>query len=340
MYAILAMIADASTETSKIMDSLIQRLNDRKEPPMRFLADLALFVEVANTRNFSRAAAALGMPVSTLSRRISALERELGFHLIYRSTRAFQLTDAGQACYEQSKTLVAEAKRIQEEVAGIASRASGHIRVGVPFDLAQTIFLPLFARYMLDHSDISIEVLSISGHPNLLTESLDLALMVSHQLRLPDSSFWFRRVGTFPRYLFASQEYLAKHKRIQDPAELAQHSCIRLIHGEALSQWELRREHERRTVTVGGAASANSVGMLAKLSKEGMGIALLSDFLAIHPGFGDGLTRLLKGWEGVPAHVFAVTPSEMQSVRVRKLVSFIKEHFETTLTDLSSRRKS
>jgi DNA-binding transcriptional LysR family regulator len=80
--------------------------------------------------------------------------------------------------------------------------------------------------------------------------------------------------------------------------------------------------------------------MLAKLSKEGMGIALLSDFLAIHPGFGDGLTRLLKGWEGVPAHVFAVTPSEMQSVRVRKLVSFIKEHFETTLTDLSSRRKS
>jgi DNA-binding transcriptional LysR family regulator len=64
---------------------------------MRFLADLALFVEVANTRNFSRAAVALGMPVSTLSRRISALERELGFHLIYRSTRAFQLTDAGQA---------------------------------------------------------------------------------------------------------------------------------------------------------------------------------------------------------------------------------------------------
>jgi LysR family transcriptional regulator, regulator for bpeEF and oprC len=152
---------------------------------MRFLADLALFVEVANTRNFSRAAAALGMPVSTLSRRISVLERELGFRLIHRSTRVFKLTDAGQACYEQSKALVAEATRIQEEVAGTASRASGHIRVGVPFDLAQTIFLPLFARYMLDHPDISIEVLSISGHPNLLTESLDLAMMVSHQCVCP-----------------------------------------------------------------------------------------------------------------------------------------------------------
>jgi LysR family transcriptional regulator, regulator for bpeEF and oprC len=138
---------------------------------MRFLADLALFVEVANTRNFSRAAAALGMPASTLSRRISALERELGSNLIHRSTRTFKLTDAGQACYEQSKALVAEALRIQEDVAGISSRASGHIRVGVPFDLAQTIFLPLFARYMLGDPEISNEVFYIDGHPNLLTES-------------------------------------------------------------------------------------------------------------------------------------------------------------------------
>ena len=307
---------------------------------MRFLADLALFVEVANTRNFGRAAVALGMPVSTLSRRITVLERELGFPLIHRSTRIFKLTEAGQACYEQSKALVAEAMRLQEEVAGIASRASGHIRVGVPFDLAQTIFLPLFARYMLEHSDISIEVISISGHPNLLTESLDLAIIVGHQLRLPDSSFWSRRIGTFPRRLFASPEYLSRHKKIQDPAELAEHSCLRLLHGQPISKWELLREREHRIVKVSGTATANSVGMLAKLSKEGMGIALLPDFLALHPGFGDGLVRLLKDWEAVPAHIFAVTPSEMQSARLRKLVSFIKEHFETTLNDLTSRRKS
>jgi LysR family transcriptional regulator, regulator for bpeEF and oprC len=149
-----------------------------QEIPVRFLADLALFVEVANTRNFGRAAAALGMPASTLSRRISALERELGFQLIRRSSRVFALTDAGKDCYERSKSLVAEAKRIQESVTGIASQASGHIRVGVPFDLAQTIFLSLFTRYMLANLGFSIEVLSISGHPNLLTESLDLAIWV------------------------------------------------------------------------------------------------------------------------------------------------------------------
>jgi len=83
---------------------------------MRFLADLALFVEVANTRNFTRAAAALGMPASTLSRRISALERELGFHLIHRSTRTFKLTDAGR-------------KHLEQELASVEKMFAGVTRV-------------------------------------------------------------------------------------------------------------------------------------------------------------------------------------------------------------------
>ena len=305
---------------------------------MRFLADLALFVEVANTGNFGRAAAALGMPASTLSRRIGALERELGLQLIHRSSRMFTLTDAGKACYEQSKTLVTEAKRIQENVAGIARQASGHIRVGVPFDLAQTIFVPLFAQYMLDNPGTSIEVLSISGHTNLLAESLDMSIWVGHQLRLPDSSFWSRRIGTFPRRLFASKEYLRKHKKIQDPKDLSEHSCICLVHGEPVNNWELHRGRDRRTVTVSGSAMANSVGMLARFSREGMGIASLPDFLAFHPGFGDGLVRVLSDWEGTPAHLFAVTPSELQPERVRKLASFLKENFEAALNNATATR--
>jgi DNA-binding transcriptional LysR family regulator len=304
---------------------------------MRFLADLALFVEVANTQNFGRAATSLGMPTSTLSRRIGALERDLGFQLIHRSSRVFTLTDAGKACYEQSKTLVAEAKRIHEEVSSIASQASGHIRVGVPFDLAQTIFLSLFAQYMLETPGISIEVLSISGHPNLLAENLDLAIWVGHQLRLPDSSFWSRQVGTFARRLFASERYLSKHKKIEEPQQLSEHWCVRLMHGEPLSDWELRSNRDRKTVRVSGPATANSVGMLAKLSKEGMGIALLPDFLAHHPGFGDGLTRVLDDWEATPAHLFAVTPSQIQSRRVRRLVVSIKENFTATLSGVTAR---
>jgi LysR family transcriptional regulator, regulator for bpeEF and oprC len=83
---------------------------------------------------------------------------------------------------------------------------------------------------------------------------------------------------------------------------------------------------------------ANSVGMLARFSKEGMGIAPLPDFLAFHPGFGDGLVRVLSDWEGTPAHLFAVTPSELQPKRVRKLASFMNENFEAALNNVTSIR--
>jgi DNA-binding transcriptional LysR family regulator len=114
---------------------------------VRLLSDLDLFVEVANTRHFAHAAAALDIPASTLSRRIRALERELGVSLVNRSTRTFALTEAGQACYERARKLIAEAKRIREEVGRNAAELSGHIRVGLPLDLAMTIFFPVLAAF-------------------------------------------------------------------------------------------------------------------------------------------------------------------------------------------------
>jgi DNA-binding transcriptional LysR family regulator len=73
--------------------------------------------------------------------------------------------------------------------------------------------------------------------------------------------------------------------------------------------------------------------MLARFAREGMGIALLPDFLALHPGFGDGLVRVLADWDATPAHLFAVTPSELQPQRIRKLVSFMKDNFDAALKD-------
>jgi DNA-binding transcriptional LysR family regulator len=91
-------------------------------------------------------------------------------------------------------------------------------------------------------------------------------------------------------------------------------------------------------VKVSGRATANSVGMLARFAKEGMGIARLTHFLAVHPGFGDGLVRVLSDWKATPANLFALSSSELQPKRVRKLVSFLKENFEVALNDVTAIR--
>src|ERR1039457_2706546 len=98
---------------------------------MSLLADMPLFVGLANTRHFGRAAAALDIPASTLSRRIVALEKELGVSLVNRSTRRFALTEAGHTLYERGRKLIAEANRICEGLGENASAVSGHIRIGL-----------------------------------------------------------------------------------------------------------------------------------------------------------------------------------------------------------------
>ena len=298
---------------------------------MRILSDMAMFVEVANTKHFAKAAASLGMPASTFSRRIRALEKEVGVALIQRSTRSFALTEAGIACYERSRKLVADAKRIQEEIGGFASHPTGHIRVGIAADLAQTLFSPLFSTFLLENPGMTLEILSTHGYPNLLAEALDLAILVSHQISLPNSSHSARRIGSFSRKLFAAESYLSGRPALKDPSDLSQHNCVLFSYGTIQHRWELTRGRERRTVEVSGVSSANTVGMLAQLSREQMGIAILPDFLARHSGFGGGLSRVLPEWEGVPSYVFALAPDQILPGKTRLLLKFLKSRFEGEL---------
>ena len=298
---------------------------------MRLLADMSLFVEVCNTRHFGRAAAALDMPASTLSRRIKRLEIELGLPLIHRSTRSFQLTDAGAACYARAQTLIMEANQIREDLTRGATTAVGHIRVGLPLDLAQTIFLPMFTAFVRLHPGVSIEVLNLEGHPSLVAESLDLGFMVAHQTALPDSSQWSRKIGLFARKLFASKQYLKTRPAPGEPAGLADHECI-LFSAESLQRrWALRRGREKASVVVKGVAAANSVGLVAQFAREHMGIALLPDFLARLPSFGGGLVRVLPEWEGEPAYILAVTPAQLLPGKTRRLVEYARSEFGTHL---------
>lgn len=177
-------------------------------------------------------------------------------------------------------------------------------------------------------------MIGIQGQPNLLTESLDVAFMVSHQSSLPDSSQVSRRIGTFSRMLFASKTYLNRVGMPRDPIDLEKHACIRFWQATLQKRWELRRGKQRRMVTVSGVCSANSVGLLAQFAREHLGVVILPRFLASHPTFGAGLVRLLPEWEAAPAHVFALTANHLQSARVVKLLETTKAGFAKRLLQL------
>src|SRR5438552_13911024 len=110
---------------------------------MALLNDMALFVEVVKVRSFRRAAETIGMPNSTLSRRISALEKAIGLRLLHRTTRKVELTEAGQLYYDRCKRIVDEARIAHEQLGEMLAQPSGMLHASLPVDFATTYMAPL-----------------------------------------------------------------------------------------------------------------------------------------------------------------------------------------------------
>ncbi len=303
---------------------------------MRLLADMEVFVQTAKLRNFGRAAAALGITPSTLSRRIAGLERELGFVLIRRSTRSFALTESGQKFFDRAQGLMEEAARTREELGANFTKVCGHLRVGSPSDLATTILAPVFAKYCRENALVSIDIVSTQGQPDLARDSLDVAFAVAHQVSLPDSSYSTRQVGSFARMLYASKTYLRRKGVPNTPQELQEHACIRYLDGSTEERWDLHCERKRQTITVKGACASSSVIVSAQAARGHLGIAMLPQHLASHPTFGAGLVRVLPDWEGTQAVVLAVTADRMLPAKTEELIRVAKAEFSKRLVQLES----
>jgi DNA-binding transcriptional LysR family regulator len=114
---------------------------------MEFLNDMALFVEVVKAKGFRGAADTIGMPNSTLSRRISALEKAIGLRLLHRTTRKVELTEAGQIYYERCKRIVDEARLAHEQLGKMLAQPSGVLRASLPVDFTVAYLAPLVAEF-------------------------------------------------------------------------------------------------------------------------------------------------------------------------------------------------
>jgi DNA-binding transcriptional LysR family regulator len=120
------------------------------------LDDMALFVEVVKAKSFRGAAGVLGTPNSTVSRRISALEKALGLRLLHRTTRRIELTEAGQLYFERSKRIVEEARLAHVELGEMLARPTGLLRVSLPVDFAITYLAPVIADFARLYPEITL----------------------------------------------------------------------------------------------------------------------------------------------------------------------------------------
>ena len=273
---------------------------------MAGLDNILIFVKVAQFESITRAARSLGMPISTVSRRLSVLESELGVSLLRRTTRRVTLTAQGREYFNQCQeplNLLQEAERVLTQT---QKKPEGLLRITVPVILSQEPFFNFLSAFLKDHAGIRIELVVTNVLVDLSAENIDLAIRVGE---LKDSSVIVRRLGTSAYHLVAAPEYLKARSRPVEPADLKAHDCVMFNAKNNEREWELVNGKRTVRVHVSGPVASRDVTSVNALVLRGHGIGLLPSTYC-DEGIAKGkLLRVLPKWTSSPIPMFALYSS-------------------------------
>jgi len=289
--------------------------------------DLLLYARVVDEGSFSRAAERLGIPKSTVSRRVAALEAQLGERLLLRTTRKLTVTDFGLAVLEHAHHVV-------EDVAAAASLAqnrqlepSGRLRVTIPGDMANIVLAPMLAEFILKYPAIALEVDLSARFVDLIGENFDVAIRMG-DLR-DDASLAARRLAVFTGSLYAAPAYVARRGMPPEPEALMEHDTLRILGrtGDAIP-WVLTRGEQRWEGIPPGRATANSPELLMRMARAGAGITIVNDHFAL-PSLQTGeLVQVLPDWRLPPVSAWAVFPGRrLMPARTRVFLDALAAKF-------------
>jgi DNA-binding transcriptional LysR family regulator len=268
------------------------------------------FVRVVEQQSFTSAAKALGLPKSSVSRRVTELEEELGVQLLHRTTRKLALTEAGRSYYEQAERALTELQAAAESATGMDTEARGIVRVTAPIDIGVMGLADIVAEFLALYPDIHVELSLSSKVIDLVEEGFDIGIRAG---RSRDASLVVRRVGTAALGLYASPSYLKARGRPQSIDDLRNHDCVlfRAKHGKAV--WRLDGpDGEISSVEVRGRVNVDEMLFVNQAVGAGLGVGLLPTIVIAtckRAGALDPVERILPSFTMGGADVAVVTPS-------------------------------
>ncbi|MDQ8031124.1 LysR family transcriptional regulator [Bordetella genomosp. 1] len=283
------------------------------------LNDIAIFVEVAKRLNISRTAELIGVPATTVSRRLRVLESRLGVELLSRNTRSIALTEAGKLYYDRCRMLVEQAIDAQDVLLDEGIRPRGTLKVMLPDPLDGIGFVAMASAFARSWPELRLRCDYAHDRGWEGAREFDVALRWGTQA---DSDLIARRIGFFPFRLYASPAYLSQHGRPARPEELETHQCLIATQCRELAAWVLERDGRRMTLDPQGRLHAHDLEMTRRFAAAGMGIAALP---ADDPR-NDALVPVLDDWTLAPIALYAMFGSRTPPARARAFVDALIAH--------------
>ncbi|MFP3495965.1 LysR family transcriptional regulator [Pseudomonas sp. SIMBA_059] len=269
---------------------------------MNKLELLRTFVRVTELSSFTQAGDSLGLPRSTVSEHVQALEELLGARLLQRTTRKVQATQDGRVLYERSKDLLAHMEELEGLFRQDETQLAGRIRVDLPNVLARDMLLPHLPAFLERHPLIDMEISSTDRQVDLIAEGFDCVLRVGAQ---PDQTVVARRVCSMPMVNCVSPAYLQRYGMPTTLADLAEHQLVHYVRplGARSAGFEYQQGHKVERVAMAGRVTVNSTDAYQAACLGGFGIIQVPR-LGIEELLGSGeLVAVLPDYPAPPLDV-------------------------------------
>jgi DNA-binding transcriptional LysR family regulator len=286
------------------------------------LDGIEVFVKVVQAGSFSQAAKILGMPNSTVSAKVSQLERRLGVTLLQRTTRKVSLTQAGETYFRRCVEALDALQAAESELGNSQNEPKGLLRLTAPVDIGHSVLPVVIRAYLQKHPQMAIDLIVTNRVLDLVTERIDLAIRAGN---LKDSGLIARRFTLGHFALWASPGYVKKHAAPSHPTELNDRNLLQFS-GFKNRPLELTNGKENAKISVSGRLVADDFEVLRSMAVLGEGIAFLPSLLCTEEKTQAKLVKILPDWYGDSVNFSLVYPAQrFVSSKIRAFITVAEE---------------
>ncbi|WDZ98105.1 LysR family transcriptional regulator [Herbaspirillum sp. WKF16] len=295
------------------------------------LNDIWLFVHVVRSGSFAAAGRKLSTPPNTISRRLQALEAQLGVRLLQRSTRQLNMTAAGREFFERCAPGLEDIEYASASLTESSGEPTGSLRVAAPVDFFDNFSIEWMHEFMRLYPKVQLEFVLNDGRADLIAEGIDLAFRGGV---LPDSSLVAKKLVDSHRGLVASPEYLERYGMPATLGDLIGHECLATSQASQHTTWKLEGPQGPESVRVTPRLCINTAQGQLRAARAGLGIALLPTMLASEDLRNGTLVHILPDYQRDSTGLYAVYVHRRQlPAAVSALIEFFADKLERGIAD-------
>ena len=290
------------------------------------LSDILIFIRVADSGSFTKAAELLNLSRSAVGKSIQRLETHLSSRLIHRTTRTLSLSDEGTLFYESAQRILQEVADAENLILKRHQTPTGRLRITVPVAFGRLHVMPVLRDFLAAYPAIDLEVIFSDDYLDLIHDGIDLAIRFGS---LQDSSLIQQRLATHQLISCASPQYLAEHGLPKSLEDLAEHQQLIYLHQGRATPWRYYVQGRDVEYPAYGRIRLYDVEALRDTALAHFGIAQIGAFLISEELAAGRLIPILQDIAPLIQPIYAVYPSKRHlSLKVKSLLQFIEQRWQ------------